>query len=223
MQFEIEGNPDYGDLTVRLDPGESFLAEGGAMSRMSGAMAMRSRLLGGLGKAVVRRLVGGESLFVGEFSAPPESPGPLFASFSPATPGTVLHRKLSGDALTLTAGSFLACSPGVDLRTRVGGLRAFVSGEGAFFIEASGSGDLFFNAFGGVVEREVEGALTVDTGHVVAWEPSLDFAIAGMGGLKQIVFSGEGLVLKFSGRGKVWLQTRVPGGLVRWIVPYLLR
>lgn len=221
MRFEIDGNPDYGDLTVHLEAGESFLAEGGAMSRMSPELEMRSRLLGGLPKAVVRRLVGGESLFVGEYTAPADARGAPSASFSPSQPGTVLHRRLEDDHLILTAGSFLACTPGVELRTRFGGLRAFVSGEGGFFIECSGRGDLFFNAFGGVVERRVDGALTVDTGHVVAFEPSLSYTIGGMGGLKSTLFSGEGLVMKFAGTGTIWLQTRVMPGLVGWLTRYL--
>ena len=72
-----------------------------------------------------------------------------------------------------------------------------------------------------IVERDLDGELTVDTGHVVAWEPSLDYSIEGMGGLKQTFFSGEGLVMRFAGAGKIWLQTRTLGETAGWITPYL--
>jgi uncharacterized protein (TIGR00266 family) len=217
MKFDIQGNPDFGDLTVTLEPGESILSESGAMSRMSRHLEVQSRLVGGMVKALVRKAVGGESLFLAEYRAP----RPGFVSFAPAIPGTVLHRRLEGQPFYLTAGSFLACTPGVRLRTRFGGLKSFFSGEGAFFIECSGSGDLFFNAYGGLVEKQLEGNFTVDTGHLVAWEPTLDYAIGGMGGLKQTLFSGEGLVMKFSGRGTIYLQTRHLKGLAGWLSPFL--
>jgi uncharacterized protein (TIGR00266 family) len=217
MKFAIEGNPDFGGVTVELSPGETIQAESGAMSRMSGGLEVRSRLVGGFPRAVVRKLLGGESLFLAEYTAP--AGGVL--TLAPTLPGTVLHRRLSSEGLYLTAGSFLACTPGVELHTRFGGLKAFFSGEGAFFLECTGQGDLFYNAYGGVVEKQIDGGFTVDTGHVVAWEPTLQYSIGGMGGLKQTFFSGEGLVLKFRGRGKLYLQTRHLGSLVGWLSPLL--
>ena len=216
MDHSIDGNPDYGHLTVRLNPGESFIAEGGAMSWMSSGAEVKARLLGGFLPALIRKLVGGESLFVGEYSH--LTGGEV--TFSPAAPGTIGHRRLSGDSLVLTGGSFMACSPGVNLATRFGGLRSMFSGEGMFLIECSGFGDLFFNTYGAMIEREVDGSFTVDTGHVVAWEPSLDYTIRGMGGLKSTLLSGEGLAMRFSGSGKIYLQTRTIGSLASWLSPF---
>lgn len=218
MEFDLAGNPDYGRLEVTLSPGETILAEAGAMSWMSHGLQAHSRLIGGLLQAAVRRVVGGESLFVGEYSAHGASGS---VAFAPSEPGSVLHRRLKGDSFILTAGSFLACTPEIQLQTRFGGLKAFFSGEGAFFLECSGVGDLFFNAYGGVIERQVDGALVVDTGHLVAWEPSLSYTVGGMGGLKQTFFSGEGLVLRLEGRGKVYLQTRTVPSLAGWVMPFL--
>ena len=72
-----------------------------------------------------------------------------------------------------------------------------------------------------MIEKDVQGSLTVDTSHVVGWEPTLDYTIGGMGSLKSTFLSGEGLVLKFSGSGKIYLQTRAMGGLAGWLSPYL--
>lgn len=216
MDYEIRGNPDQADVMFSLGPGESILVEAGAMSYMSSHLEATPRLIGGLLKGIARKFLGGESLFLTEYKAP--QPG--FVAISPTCPGSVLTRQLNGDAMMLTAGSFLACTPQIELSTRFGGLKAFFSGEGAFVVECQGTGQLFFNSYGAVVEREVKGELTVDTGHVVAWEPTLDYEIRGMGGLKQTLLSGEGLVMAFSGAGKIYLQTRYLGGLVSWLTPF---
>ncbi|NQT37176.1 MAG: TIGR00266 family protein [Planctomycetes bacterium] len=216
MKYEIKGNPDYGDLLVHLDPDDSILVESGAMSRMSPHLTLKARLLGGVIRAVARKFLGGESLFITEYTAPAEG----FVALSPTLPGTIGSRQLDGGSFFLTAGSFLACTPGVELRTRFGGLRGFFSGEGAFLVECSGEGIVFFNAYGAILKKEVQGTLTVDTGHVVAWEPGLDYQIRGMGGLKSTMFSGEGLVMAFQGTGSVYVQTRHLGAMAGWLAPF---
>ena len=186
------------------------------MSRMSSHLELNTKMVGGLATSVIRRLVGGESLFISEYTAPSMA----FVSLTPSCPGCVLHREMQGDSFLLTAGSFLACTPGMNLGTRFGGLKSLFSGEGAFLIEVSGQGDLFYNAYGGVVEKEINGEFVVDTGHVVGWEPSLSYTIGGMGGMKQTLFSGEGLVMRFTGHGKLILQTRHLSSLAGWLRPY---
>jgi len=218
MDVTINGNPDYGELHARLDPGETLNIEGGAMSRMTPTLEMRSRIMGGILPALVRKLFGGESFFVGEYGG--ASGGEL--ALSPSLPGTVLHRRMAGDELYLTAGCFLACTPGVRLRTRFGGLRALFSGEGAFLLRAEGDGDLWFNAYGAIVEKELDGEMTVDTGHVVGWEPGIQYSIGGMGGIKSTLFSGEGLTMKFRGQGKLWLQSRNLPATAGWLSPFCI-
>ena len=216
MEYSVEGNPDYGQLTVTLGPDDRFIAEAGSMAWMTQGTRVKARLLGGLIKALIRKVVGGESLFVGEYQN--ERGGSV--AFSPARPGTVLQRTLNGDTFTLTAGSFRACSPGVQLKTRFGGLKGLFSGEGAFFIDCTGHGELFYNSFGAVLEKEIDGSLSVDTGYVVAWEPGLTYSVRGMGNLKSTLLSGEGLVMSFSGKGKIYLQTRTMGGVGEWLSPF---
>ena len=94
------------------------------------------------------------------------------------------------------------------------------SGEGLFIIECGGVGDLFFNTFGALIEREIDGEFTVDTGHVVAWEPTLSYRLQGMGSLKSTMLSGEGLAMRFSGKGKIYLQTRTMDALAGWLTPF---
>ena len=217
MEFDLGGNPDFGDLTVVLEPGESIRAEAGSMSRMSTHLDVNARMIGGMGRAVVRKLFGGQSFFLAEYSA--DQMG--FVSLAPSFPGTIIHYPMSDGEIILEGGSFLACTDDVDIRTIFGGLRAMFSGEGVFFIKCSGRGDLFFAGHGAVIEKEINGNYTVDTGHVVGWEPSLQYTIGGMGSWKSTLFSGEGLVMRFEGQGKIWLQSRYFGGLAHWLVPFL--
>ena len=217
MNFTIDGNPDYGQVRVRLGPGETFIAESGAMAWMDSGIDVKARLLGGFLPALIRKLTGGESLFVGEYTADRQGS----VTFSPSRPGMVVQRTLSGGSITLTAGSFMACTPGIELKTKFGGLRSLFSGEGLFFVECSGSGELFFNSFGGIVEKDVDGSFVVDTSHVVAWDPGLTFSIRGMGGIKSTLLSGEGLAMEFSGTGKLYLQTRTLGGAASWLTPFV--
>lgn len=216
-EVQVMGNPDFGWVQVNLAPGQSIFVEGGAMSTMKGDMDVKSRLMGGFFRALIRKLFGGESMFVGEYSH--TSGGWL--TVSPSVPGRVVHRPMKGETIYLQAGSFLACTPGVTLRTQFGGLRSLFGGEGLFFLLVSGDGDLFFNAHGDVVEKEVTSPFVVDTGHVVGWESTLTWKVRGMGGLKSTLFSGEGLVVEFTGRGKVWVQSRTVKGLAGWVTGYL--
>ncbi len=217
MQLDILGNPDYGELAIDLEPGEKLQVESGAMSRMSPGLELRTHLMGGILPALVRRVFGGESFFMGEYGGP--NGGQI--CLSPGLPGTVVHQHLENSELVLTAGSFLACTSGIDLKTRFGGLRALFSGEGAFVLRAQGTGELFFNAYGAVIEKQINGSLRVDTGHAVAWDPTLDYSIAGMGGLKSTIFSGEGLTMDFQGTGRLWVQTRNLPATAGWLSPFL--
>lgn len=216
MDWEIRGNPDFGEVVTRLEPGEMLRLEGGAMSRVTPGLDVRTRVLGGMLPALARKLFGGESFFVGEYSG--ASGGEL--ALSPSLPGTVLHRSLRDETLVLTAGCYLGSTAGVELRPRFGGLRALFSGEGAVVLEASGVGELFFNAYGAVFERPLDGELRVDTGHVVAWTPGIEYSIGGMGGLKATLFSGEGLTMNFRGQGTIWLQTRTLPATAGWLSPF---
>jgi len=99
VQHRIEGNPDYGDLTVELAADELILVESGAMSRMSSQLELTARMPGGLLGALARKFLGRESLLLGEYRSP--HGGSL--SLSPATPGTVLHREMRGDTFSSLA------------------------------------------------------------------------------------------------------------------------
>jgi len=218
MKFDIKGNPSYGEVDVELGPAEVILIEPGAMSRMSSNMSSSFQRQGGFFSAMFRKMFGGENFFLGKY----EHPDGGTLTFAPSIPGAVEHYNLSNNHLNIMAGSFLACTPGVNIKAKFGGLKALFSGEGAFLLEASGNGDLFFNSFGGIIEKEINGEFIVDTGHVVAFEPTLNYKISGMGNWKSTMLSGEGLVMTFNGAGKIYLQTRTVDGIASWLTPRLI-
>lgn len=214
VAWELRDKPSYATLHVELRGG-TIRAESGAMVAMTDGLETEAGMFGGLG-ALVRKLFGGESLFMTEYR------GAGRVSLAPTLMGDIVHFSLSpGEEIVSQAGAFLAATRGVEMKTSFAGLRGIFGREGAFFLRHSGEGDLFLTAYGAILEVDVDGSYVVDTGHLVAWEPSLDYSLKGAGGLKSLLFSGEGLVFRFEGRGTVWIQTRTLGGFVRSLVPHL--
>lgn len=229
MKHEILYGPSAALLRVELGAGETVTAESGAMVSRSSCVGMKTRMnssrkagffakLWSVLVAFFRKLAGGESFFVNDFLA--DAAGEV--TFAPTLSGAIHHRRLQGEHLIVQPGSFLASTGDVDARVKWGGLKSIFAKEGAFLLDVSGSGDLFFNSYGGIQEISLNGTYVVDTGHMVAFEPSLNYRIrAAGGGLMGLVASGEGLICEFSGQGKVWIQSRNLSALVGWITPRL--
>jgi len=229
MQTAIEHGPSFAWLRVMLQPGDEIQAEAGSMVRRDLQVSMTTHLNAGrragpLRKfvaffvALCRKFFGGETMFVNRFRA--ESRGEVV--FAPSLSGHVIHKPLSlGSRLFVQTGSYLASSGDIDTRVKFGGLRSLFGGEGLVLLECSGSGDLWVNSYGGVLPIEVNGTFRVDTGHIVAFDGSLDFKVRSIGGVKSFLFSGEGLVCEFSGRGTVYVQSRNLRALVGWLSPLL--
>lgn len=213
LKFRIEGRPDFAFLTVQLPANQTLKVEASAMATMDTTLQMKTKLRGGLG-----RFLTGESLFVNEFTAE-NVPGEI--GIAPAAPGDIGHVYLRNEIIYLQNSAFVACDPAVNLETKWQGfMKGFFSGESFFLVRASGQGDLWFNTYGGMIELDVDGDYVVDTGNIVAFTDGLEYSISKIGGYKSLFFSGEGLVCRFSGKGKVWIQTRSPSAFVAWAHPF---
>ena len=225
----ISHGPSFAMLRVDLVPGQTLVGEAGAMVARNHSVQMEVKLnarpgaglfakLGALFVALIRKMVGGETFFVNHFTAP--SGGSVW--LAPKLSGQVVHRRMQGELLILSAGAYLAHSGDIDLKLKFGGLRGLLAKEGAFFLAISGHGDLWFTSYGGVEVIDVNGTYLVDNGHLVGYEGNLTFSIrtAG-GGLLGFAASGEGLVCEFSGQGRVLIQTRNLQSLVGWLSPML--
>lgn len=170
--------------------------------------------------ALLRRFVGGETLFVNEFWGPRGGEVVL----APKLAGHIQRKTLDGArTLFVQTGGYLASTPEIDTRLRFGGLRTLFGGEGLVLLQCTGRGDVFVNSYGGITEVAVDGRFIVDTGHIVAFDGALNFRVRGIGGAKSFFFSGEGLVCEFQGRGSVFVQSRNLSALTSWVAPLLPR
>jgi uncharacterized protein (TIGR00266 family) len=216
MRAEIRNRPDYASLHVRLSSGEQVVTETGSMMGMDPALKLESTLKGGLLAAAKRALMG-ESLILNTWTATGEDQR---LDLAPSQPGDVEAVRLDGRPLIVQRGSFLACTPGVSLDAKWAGARGFFSGEGLIMIRATGSGDLWLSSYGAIAQVDVDGVYQVDTTHVVAFDESLEWSVTRVGGLKSLLLSQEGLMCQFTGRGRVWFQTRSAPNLASFLHPF---
>lgn len=221
MHVTLEKGPAFTLARVALDQGEAFKAESGAMVSMSGTVDIQTRMQGGFLGALARKVLTSESFFQNTFTAT-RAPGEV--TFAPSLPGDIHLREMRGESVILQSGAYLASDPRVEIETKWGGARTFFAREGLFLLRAFGAGPLLFSSYGAIVEVQVPASgYVVDTGHLVAFEPSLQWEVTKVGGIKSLLFSGEGLVCRFSGAGRLWLQTRSFDSFLGEIVPHLSR
>jgi len=220
MKFTIKHQPSYSLLHIDLAAGERVKSEAGSMVYMSPGLNIKTQLGGGVLSALARRFLGGESLFLNEYTAGPTGG---IIGLAGSMVGDIAHMPLNNKSVLVQAGSYLCSSPAISLKPRFGGLRTLFGGEGLFLLDVSGSGDLFISSYGTIVRIDIDGAYTVDTGHIVAFENTLSFRVSSIGGWTSTLLSGEGIVCKFSGKGSLWIQSRIPSGFINWLTKLLPR
>jgi uncharacterized protein (TIGR00266 family) len=230
MQQQILYKPSYAMAVVTLAAGESIDVESGSMVAMTHGMKIKTMLNGNasgfFGKiwnlfvAMMRKFLGGETMMINRYSPPEGQQGQIYVA--PSLTGDIIQHKIQpGQTVIIQASSYLASIGDVQVKMKWGGLRALFGGEGLFLLQATGNGELWVNSYGAIYEIDVDGSYIVDTGHIVCFEDSLEFKIKRVGGWKSTLFSGEGLVCEFKGKGKLWIQTRNLGQLVSWLSPML--
>ncbi|MBM4372340.1 MAG: TIGR00266 family protein [Deltaproteobacteria bacterium] len=220
MDIRIEHGPAYSMAVCRLAQGEAIRAESGAMVSQSASLRVETSAKmgqGGLLKGLARKMLTGESFFMNVFHA---EQGPGEVCLAPANVGDVARIDLDGE-LFVQSSCYLASHPDVDIQTKVGGFKNWFGGKGFFMLKASGRGPLLLSAFGAVHAMDLQEPFIIDTGHIVAFEPTLDFSIRRVGGWFSTFFSGEGFVCEFSGRGRLLIQTRNPVEFGRTVGPRL--
>lgn len=222
IPYRVEHSPAYASLIIELPASETVLVEASAMAAMDTCLQMKSKIKGGLIKGI-GRMLGGESLFINEFTAR-RTKGELY--ISPGVPGDIQHYYLSGKCgLMVQSSGFVACSKEVEIDTKFQGFKGFFSGESLFLLKITGNGDLWFSSYGAIIEIPVTGDYVVDTGYIVAFEDSLDYSVENIGGLsfkslKTGIFGGEGLVCRFKGEGRLWIQSHSIAPLINFLNPF---
>ncbi|MBN1765089.1 MAG: TIGR00266 family protein [Sedimentisphaerales bacterium] len=222
MDIDIQHRPGNSAAKINLAPGEELTAEGGAMISMSADMNIttttHTKGKGSILKAA-KRLLSGESFFLNHYTAGPGGGEVLLAA---TLPGDMQEYELDNEKLIVQGGSYVASSPSIDIDLGWQGFKSFLSGESVFWINLTGSGKVIFNSFGAIYPVEVDGEYIVDSGHIVAFNETLEFSItkAGQSWLSSFL-GGEGLVCKFHGQGTVWCQSHNPGSFGNTVGPRL--
>ncbi|MDI9437006.1 MAG: TIGR00266 family protein [Euryarchaeota archaeon] len=217
MNYEILYQPSYALLKLNLERSEQVNAEAGALVSKSSGINLETEAKGGLLSGLKRSVLGGESFFINKFIA--DSPGEL--TLAPPLPGDIHAIDLENDVLFVQSGSFMAATPDINMDTKWGGSKTFFSREGLFLLKVEGSGSLFTSSFGAIhpVTLEEGEKYIVDTGHMVAFDESVDYRVTKVGGLKSTLFSGEGLVVELTGPGRAWIQSRSEDAFLSWLIP----
>jgi uncharacterized protein (TIGR00266 family) len=222
IDFEIKGQ-ELQFVEIELDPGESAVAEAGAFVWKDASIGMTTVFGDGsaasgnsdfLGKLLGagKRLVTGESLFTTVFTH--NGRGKARVAFAAPTPGAILAMKLSdyGGTLICQKDAFLAAARGVSIgiqfQKRI--MTGLFGGEGFIMQRLDGDGWVFVQMGGTVVERTLAPGeqLHVDTGCIAAYTPDVEFDLETVGGVKSMLFGGEGVFFaRLTGPGKVWIQS----------------
>ncbi len=198
-------------VEMKLAQGETVFTQSGGMAYQTEGIAMKTNARGGIGKSL-GRMFAGESIFMANYTA--EKDGALVA-FAATVPGTIVPVNLNEhpDGLIMQKGAFLCAQDSVE--TKVAFTKkfsaGFFGGEGFILQKAYGSGMVFLEIDGDVIEKELAPGeiLKVDTGNVVAFDPKVSYEIETVKGLGNIFLGGEGLFLtKLVGPGKVILQSQ---------------
>lgn len=219
IDYKIIGD-DIQAVEIELDPGETVIAEAGAMNYMEDGIAFESKMgdgtdandgmmkkLFGAGK----RMLAGESMMITHFTN--RGQGKKRVAFAAPYPGKIIALDLAkhnGEVLCQRDG-FLCAAFGTKLdiafTQKLGA--GFFGGEGFVLQKLTGTGWVFVHACGAIVEKQLKGeTLRVDTGCLVAMTPGIDYSIERAGNLKSMIFGGEGLFLAtLRGHGTVWLQS----------------
>jgi uncharacterized protein (TIGR00266 family) len=205
-------------LRVRLPAGGSFKAEADAMVAMSPTIDVEGKLeggvLGGLG-----RMLSGEKFFFQTLRA---ARGPGEALLAPAIPGDLHHLELDGSVgYVLQKDGFFAGSDTLTITTQAQNLaQGLLSGEGFFVLRVTGQGTLFVSSYGAIhpIDLAAGEQMIIDNAHLVAWPATLQYTLekASKGWISSFT-SGEGIVCRFTGPGRVLIQSRNPRGFAAWI------
>ena len=220
MQVEILYRPSYSVARVILEREEKIQVEAGAMLAMSPDMDIETEAKGGFLKSISRSMFGGERFFMNTYTGASDGDRILLA---PPLPGDVSVVELQGGSLLVQSGSYLASSEGVQVDTKWSGAKTFFGSEGLIMLRVSGTGTLIISSYGAIHPLELEAgeSFVVDTGHLVTFEEQIDYDLQKVAGWKSTLFSGEGLVAKLTGPGKVNLQSRSQDSFLSWLIPRL--
>jgi uncharacterized protein (TIGR00266 family) len=221
--FTVTGDVDP-FLHVSMRQGETIYCESDAMVMMESTLDLKGKMRGGLGSAIMRTFANGESFFQQHIEA---TRGAGDCLLSPTLPGAMQIVDVGPNNYIISDGAFVAASSGVNLNVRTQNIgNALFANSGGFFVtETSGQGQVVVSGFGSMSMLDVEPDAIIDNSHVVCWDSTLRYEISittgtsggFLGNLINSQTSGEGMVLRFSGKGKVYVCSRNRAAFKAWM------
>lgn len=219
VDYQLFGD-DMQIVEVELDPGETVIAEAGAMNYMEDGITFETKMgdgskpVSGLFDSLLhvgKRVLTGESIFMTHFTN--QGKGKKRVAFVAPYPGKIIPLNMAemGEELICQKDAFLCAALGTSVeiafQRKLG--TGFFGGEGFILQRLRGDGKAFIHVGGTVMKKELKGeTLRVDTGCLAAFTKGIDYDIERAGGLKSMVFGGEGLFLAtLRGHGTVYLQS----------------
>ena len=221
MKYNITGS-NLQIANIELDAGEELVTTGGAMVYTTGNIAMETKMEGGF-MSGLKRSISGAGMFLVKFK--PQG-GTGIVGIGGSAPGKIIELDISKKVWICQKSSYLASERDVKIdiafQKKLGS--ALFGGEGFVLQKLSGNGMAFAHACGDLVQYDLKPGemVKVSTSHVVAWEDGVTYDISSVGGVKNVLFSGEGLfVTTLTGPGRIILQSMTLYDLAMALSPFL--
>lgn len=197
-------------LEIQLNNEEQVTAEAGAMVYIKGKIEVKTttRSGGGFFKKLKVAALGRQSFFVNNYVAREDK---CLIGLTGPPIGDVVRMSINARCdLIVQSGAYIASSTGVILDTQWQGFKKGIFGSGLVKLKANGDGDLFVNAFGGIIQRDLQDneKMILNNHHLVALSENSNYKVMKFGGLKTTILGGEGLVTEITGPGSVYFQTK---------------
>ena len=218
MKYEIVKNP-MGLIEFTLNQGEKVTAEAAAMVFIQGNIKTETKMRkGGFLKSLKAAALGGESFFVNEFIAEEDN---CKLGLTGNMLGDIEVISVNEEFI-VQSGSFVGSSGDLTLDTKWQGFTKGIFGSNMFMLKTVGTGEMFVNAWGGILKKELQSdeRMVLDNYQLVALSSSADYRVTKHGSLKTTLFGGEALVIDITGPGTVYFQTKNLMEFVRSIVPF---
>ncbi len=219
MDVTLKHQPSFSLAVIQLGANEEIKVEPGAMVSHSDGLTTETKAEGGLFGGL-KRMVAGESFFQNTWKAPAQG-GEI--TVAPTLPGDMITLDMGGNDFLLASGAYVASEMGVSMDASWGGSKGFFGGGGLILLKVSGSGKLVAATYGAIEERDLAPGqrYTVDTGHIVGFDASIQFSVTKSGSWKSTILGGEGLVCQLTGPGRVLMQSRSTEAFLGWLIPKL--
>lgn len=221
MKYSISGS-NLQIANIELEPGEEFSATSGALVFTSGNVEMDSKMEGGF-MSGLKRSLSGSSMFLVKFKT---TGGTGTVGIAGEAPGKIIDIDVTGNTWICQKSAYLGAESTVNLdiafQKKLGSM--LFGGEGLILQKLSGKGTVFAHACGDLIQMDLKPGeiIKVSTSHVVGWQDTVKYDISSVKGVKNILFSGEGLFMTtLTGPGRIILQSMTLGDLAMSLYPYM--